>query len=212
MTATGNGLTFAGDLIRRVVSINIDAEVEFPEERVFKVDALDIAREQRVEFVVAGLTILRAYAISGAKKEPKIGSFERWSDRVRSALVWVGMSDPYANVSRVREDDPERVRLDGILSVMEKQTVWSVADVAVKLSEELLKAKDQRPFSDAFVDFIDRAGSLATVKLGTYLHHRRDRVVKGRKLVKAGADSHSKTVRWKVEVLKEPAGGAGGSG
>src|SRR5258708_20051986 len=35
------------------------------------------------------------------------GSFEKWSHRIRSALVWIGCPDPCETVLKVRAEDPK---------------------------------------------------------------------------------------------------------
>ncbi|WP_157179738.1 CHC2 zinc finger domain-containing protein [Rhizobium sp. CF142] len=103
LCATGNGLRFAGDLTRRVVLINLDAGVERPEERVFESDVIEDTRRQRVEIVTSALTLLRAFVANEADKvSPALGSFEQWSNLVRSALVWLGLPDPLGNAARIR--------------------------------------------------------------------------------------------------------------
>src|SRR5262249_42722346 len=46
--------------------------------------------------VSAALTLLRAYWEAGLPPQPlePYGSFEEWSDLIRSALVWAGAADP----------------------------------------------------------------------------------------------------------------------
>ncbi len=64
---TGNGLVFRGDLGRRVIPIDLEARVEFPEDRsgFQHVDLKAYVRERRPELVRAALTVLRAYHIAG---------------------------------------------------------------------------------------------------------------------------------------------------
>jgi hypothetical protein len=50
--ATGNNLTFRGDITRRVVVCRLDARQERPDERQFSFDPGEVARQQRGELVV----------------------------------------------------------------------------------------------------------------------------------------------------------------
>ena len=43
------------------------------------------------------------------------GGFEEWSQRIPEPLLWPGQADPCVTVSKVRENDPERDRLQTIL-------------------------------------------------------------------------------------------------
>ncbi|MDR1922242.1 MAG: hypothetical protein LBS31_10955 [Candidatus Adiutrix sp.] len=104
--ATGNNLTIAGDLTTRALLIlttralliQIDAEMEKPEERHFEIDLTRWIPENRARLVTAGLTILRAYHLAGRPKPDwkEFGRFEDWSNLVRGALVWLDTEDPLA--------------------------------------------------------------------------------------------------------------------
>jgi hypothetical protein len=116
--ATGNNLTIAGDMCRRVLICRIDAEDERPHTRKFTFNPRQMVREQRAELVVAGLTILRAY-IAAEKplkgRLPTMGSFEEWS-LIREALVWAGASDPYETSQEALEQDPRKSELVELLA------------------------------------------------------------------------------------------------
>jgi len=93
--ATGNNLTFSGDVIRRTLMCTMDAGCERPELRDFKTDAASEARERRGELVVAALTVLRAWHVADERLNlPAFGGFEDWSYRVREALIWLDRTDP----------------------------------------------------------------------------------------------------------------------
>jgi hypothetical protein len=117
--ATGNNLTVAGDLTRRVLMSTLDAGVERPETRTFDVDVLALARAERPHLVAAGLTILRAWHNTeqkeeGAKLDP-FGGFDDWSQRIRQALVWLDQADPCETIVKVRKGDPERLALYAVM-------------------------------------------------------------------------------------------------
>jgi len=93
MFATGNNLVVIGDMTRRTLVCSLDAGVERPENRTFKApDPIDVVRGDRAKYVVAALTVLRAYHVAGRPEQGTIplGSFEVWSRRVRDALIWLG--------------------------------------------------------------------------------------------------------------------------
>lgn len=102
--ATGNNIQFDGDTLRRTCHIRLVAREERPEEREGwkHPRLLEWVRDNRKRLVVAALTMLRAYAVAG-RPDMKLkpwGSFEGWSDVVRSAVVWCGLEDP----GRTREE------------------------------------------------------------------------------------------------------------
>lgn len=113
--------------------IRLDAGVERPEERSFDFDPRASARRDRAKLVVAALTILRVFVVSGASSvRPTLGGFAEWSDLVRSAIVWLGLPDPLANADRVRTDDPERERNSAVLSAL-PSTPWTAQEIARRI-------------------------------------------------------------------------------
>jgi len=120
--ATGINVVVAHDMSRRVVRAYIDGGVANPETRSFPFDPVQVARERRVELVVAALTVLRAYVHAGRpcdKELPVFASFEDWN-LVRGALKWLGRGDPYYTHVEVRKRDPRRNELLEILRAWSK--------------------------------------------------------------------------------------------
>ena len=115
--ATGNNIRFVGDITTRVVLCDLDPTVERPEERVYQVNLHKYVPEHRAELVVAGLTVLRAFHVAGLPSQGLrvFGRFEEWSDRVRSALVWLGLADPCLGRARIHEYDPVGRQLKAFL-------------------------------------------------------------------------------------------------
>jgi putative DNA primase/helicase len=66
MYATGNNITFTGDMVRRGLVCNLETLDERPELRKFSCDTLRQAAANRGTYVAAGLTIMRAYLAAGA--------------------------------------------------------------------------------------------------------------------------------------------------
>lgn len=200
--ATGNGLRFAGDLTRRVVLISLDPGTERPEERIFPRDAVAVARQERVKLVTAGLTILRAFVAAGRPAvKPALGSFEAWSDLVRSALVWLGEADPLANAGRVRDDDPERERTAGILHALPRGQ-WTTSEIA-----EMIHSDAQRPFNgrqhaalaEALGEFIGHGDKLDVQGFGRFLRKQRDRIIDDMRITKQG--ERHKVALWQVQTM-----------
>lgn len=196
--STGNGLRFAGDLTRRVVLVSLDPGTERPEERVFNRDAVDVARHGRVKLVCAGLTLLRAFVVSGAPAiKPALGSFEMWSDLVRSALVWLGEADPLANAERVRDADPEREQTLSVLLAL-PEGEFKVADIAAMLHEDQGRShvKIHAELADALAAFCER-GALSVKRLGNFLSKHQGRILDGMKVEFVKRDRRGVAV-WRV--------------
>ena len=96
--ANGNNLEISNDLTRRTLLCQMDAGVERPELRRFKSNVLEVARDKRGALVAAILTILRAWhhGANAIGVEP-LGSFEDWSFRIRSPILWLDYEDPCAS-------------------------------------------------------------------------------------------------------------------
>ena len=102
--ATGNNVVLAGDTPRRCLHVRLDSPEERPERRTkFRHrHLLAWVRRHRGRILPAALTLLRAYVKAGRPDQglPGWGSYESWSDLVRSAIVWLELPDP----AETRED------------------------------------------------------------------------------------------------------------
>lgn len=109
--ASGNNVTFCGDMIARVLAPRLESPLENPE-LVSLRNLRAYALENRASLVSDALTILRAYVVSG---RPDVGirwgGFEAWAALVPSALVWAGAPNPMGarrGTGGDSEDDPVR--------------------------------------------------------------------------------------------------------
>ena len=106
---TGNALAITEDLVRRFIVFRLDAHIENPESRSFKTDPLDEAKERRVEFLNAALTIFRWGRLNPDLRSGKpLGSFEPWCRWVRDPLLALGCTDPVDRIREGRDNDPGR--------------------------------------------------------------------------------------------------------
>jgi hypothetical protein len=118
--ATGNNVGLRGDVLRRVVPCRLEAKDEHPEERTdftIKGDLLHHVRRLRPELVAAALTLLRAHALAGRPDSglAPLGSFEAWSDVVRSCVHWATGLDPCATRAELRANDPDTIARAALL-------------------------------------------------------------------------------------------------
>lgn len=117
---TGNNIVIVGDLVRRQITTSIDPRMTRPELRKFNFKPVEKVLADRGKYIAACLTICRAYFVAGRPdKAPALASFEEWSDVVRSALKWLGKTDPIQSMEVARENDPELGALRDVV------TVWS---------------------------------------------------------------------------------------
>jgi|GEM_PF-6635589 len=107
---SGNNINPIADTVRRVIPIRLYSREENPSERVYELDVEEWAKRSRCELFVAALTIIAAYIQAG--KPPvgikPMGSFQAWSDLIRSALIWAGEPDPRTAQREFNEEDADR--------------------------------------------------------------------------------------------------------
>ncbi len=105
--ATANNVNLVGDMARRICLVRLESPCERPEERNdLKIQNLrEWALHNRGRLLTAAATILKAFYEAGCPDQqlPAWGSFEGWSRIVRNALVWAGLSDPWAGRKELRE-------------------------------------------------------------------------------------------------------------
>jgi putative DNA primase/helicase len=116
--ATGNNVTLVGDMIRRGLIANLDPQVERPELRTFEFDPIERVLADRGAYIGAAITIARAYLAAGCPNVcGPLGSYGGWSRIVRSPLIWLGEQDPIVSMEQVREEDPDRRALHGLIEL-----------------------------------------------------------------------------------------------
>jgi hypothetical protein len=120
LLCNGNNLTFEGDLPSRAIISRMDAGMEHPERRKFKLDLLTFIPEHRGEIVAAALTAMRAFVVAGRPTDFEPSRFKAFDALVRGCLVWSGEPDPMESQAGIEESDPERSDLAAIIDVMRK--------------------------------------------------------------------------------------------
>ncbi|MBR1200023.1 bifunctional DNA primase/polymerase [Bradyrhizobium sp. AUGA SZCCT0158] len=195
MLASGNNLTFKGDMTTRSLLCRMDAKMEKPETRRFKIDLKTWVPKHRVALVVAGLTVLRAFVVAGRPGLDKLtpfGRFEDWSNLVRGALVWLGEPDPCKTRSFIATDDPEQNDLGQLMAAIRDN-----AGGEEHTASELIKMGEDTSDS-VLTDAIENAVRRPTPKtFGQYLHARNGKILEGLRLM-GRYDTHLKT--WKYQV------------
>ena len=197
--ATGNNLRVDGDMSRRTLISSLDAGCENPELRVFEFDPLERAKSNRSALVSAGLTILRAYHVAGrpAPAFPSLGSFNQWSDWIRSALIWCGEADPCDTMEKVRQTDPKRDALGAALAL------WNAAvgqrRVSVKECISAASSCAHADFRDALLMVAGDGSDINPLRLGKWLSKHAGRPINGLKFVPDGILAGSQ--QWRVSQV-----------
>jgi putative DNA primase/helicase len=141
--ATGNNLTFLGDLTSRVLLVRLDAGVERPEERTFGRDAREHVLRHRAEAVRAVLTIAKAYIDAGSPMPEGVSRtrFGLWDRMVRFPLIWAGQADPLGPSRNLRDEDHEQASIMALLEAWHAE----LGDQAVTASQLWQLASEREP-------------------------------------------------------------------
>jgi len=214
---TGNNLTLAGDLPRRVLKCRIDPSTERPYARRFELDPLQYTLQNRQAMVAAALTIGRGWLQSddhrnGVTAPGSMASFERWDSMVRQPIAWLnrvvlpeGFGDVMEAVDMTQSNDPEREALGELLRALLGRfggRPFKAADVMQAMREESGPyGPPDGGLSDVVCDVVGREVRSARA-LGRVFLNRKGRIVDGLSLVGV-EDRHTKSKRWAVKVMQE---------
>jgi hypothetical protein len=185
--ASGNNLTFAGDVARRAVVCRLDAQMERPDTREFRFDVHTEVLANRPSLVVAGLTILRAYVVAGRPERlTPMGSFSDW-ELIRGALVWLGMADPASTRAAILDADPRKNELLEVMDLWDAIVKGAIEVAEIDRTAQLFdKTKDDDgpigavALRDKLVEVACRGGKWSGKSVGWWLRRHKDRVVGGR--------------------------------
>ena len=189
--ANGNNLTVGADAVRRVIQIALDANIENPETRTFARNPVAEVLADRGRYVGAVLTIARAYRVASMPdRQPPRPSFERWSDIVRSPLVWLGWPDPVLSVEQVRAEDPVRTRRAAVFSAWVSELLVGIgyqSGELVRLAEATENGERARPaLWDALLAVArPKSGyqTIDTLRLSHWLRKNTNGIAGGHKLL-----------------------------
>ncbi len=218
---TGNNLTLAGDMPRRVLKCRLDAQIANPATRKFDSNPLEYIRQNRQQLVQAGLILIRAYLESpeckagGAVKGESTASFEDWDYMVRQTVAWVadgiGMfeyKDPALALKEAVATDPELETLIEALEGIEKlmSNEWfETRELFKKLDSTAVMFEGYRHTdSGASADLrelledLTGANKITSRGLGRVLSYRVDRIAGGLKLAKR---TGGRVVRFRIEKV-----------
>lgn len=208
--ATGNHMGFRGDLARRVVPIDLLPDTENPEERTgfAHPHLLRYIEHQRPQLVVAGLTLLRAYCVAGRPTQPlpTYGSFEAWSDLIRSALVWCGCADPcLGRVGLEASSDEAYDALGELLDAWHDcygsdPTTLKTVFRHLQLYEQESTYQRLAEAIDAFGNTAEKNGKVSAVSLGKKLKKAEKRIINHKRFEKQ-SDRGKDGFNWSIRVF-----------
>ena len=212
-TANGNNLRLLGDMIRRSLMSKLDPRCERPELREFDFDPIVECKARRGEFVVAALTILRAYRVAGRPKQgrPDLMGFQEWSRTVRDALLWLGEADACETQEGIRALDP---RLDALTTVISQWKLWfgskrvtgrEIVSAAIEQTPPQAGVRPEfvRPdLREALLAVAEQGGTISNRRLGNWIAGNADRLVQGCRIVRDGMASGG-IQYWRLQLSEE---------
>jgi hypothetical protein len=209
--ATGNNVCLRADTSRRAAHVRLESQVENPEERSgFRhQDLKKYVLRERPNLLAAALTILRGYCAAGRPNQQLTpwGSFEGWSDLVRSTVVWAGQPDPGETRQELRkESDTEAGALPALFAGLEhldpEGRGLTVSEIVayVESAENNQAAGPVRGLKEALILLCPsgRKDFPSAKSIGMKFHHLRGRVVCGRCLRRA---EDRNTALWSVQRI-----------
>ncbi|MCU1391091.1 MAG: hypothetical protein JWL72_4429 [Ilumatobacteraceae bacterium] len=193
--ATGNNVTIGGDLLRRLLWINIDPKRPNPELRTdFAIPNLPgWVRQRRGELLAALLTVLRAWVLAEQPRGPVVRSddYADWTRATQGILMVGGWLGTVGDVETVQKDsnDEETEWATFLAAVWDKfgGEPWTVRQMLDSVSSE---------FADENVLPADMNPN-STRSAGMWLKNRKGRWAGGYVLNPAPKTSDS-TAQWKV--------------
>lgn len=107
--ATGNNISFVGDMVRRVLPVRLMSQHERPEDRTdfAQSDLLGYVTAIRAGLVVRVIRVMQAYLQAGRPSVPggQWGGFSQWYDIIRGCVVWLGLDDPMTTRATALDSD-----------------------------------------------------------------------------------------------------------
>ena len=198
---TGNNLTIGGDLCRRVLKCDLDAEDETPWRRHFSFDPAAYCLEHRPEMVMAALTLLKGGIQHGPTLTDNTGSFSEWDHTIRKTICWLrdneflDVDDPAKAIDNAFDLDPETAKLSALLYAWRE---YFTAPVTVGHAMSLARQDGHGILFDALFEIGGEGrDSLNARRIGRWIDAHARRIVDGLFFVNDGRLNNVKT--WTVK-------------
>lgn len=108
---------------------------------------------------------------------------------MRSPLVWLGKADPVKSMDKLRTEDPERIDMAELFSLVGR--IFGL-DEPFKARDLVNRADEIEHTSlrDILMRITDSRGAVSVKSLGKWLTGRKGQIVNGRRIVKYSASAH----------------------
>lgn len=122
LTFTGNNVSLANDLVRRILSIRLTADRERPEERIYEHnDILQRCLNVRADVIYACLQVIGDYVKAGSPEDLKrhgSSGFPQWDKMVRFPILRATGVDVWDSMTRNREESTENRSMVGVVNCL----------------------------------------------------------------------------------------------
>ena len=195
---SGNNVGPTRDLLRRVLTINIDQRSASPATRFYSGNPVEDIREDRGRYVAAVLTIILAWKAAGSPRadvENIVTYGGAWADFCRHPLIWLGLPDPATALLEQVKHDPDA---DALLALMtEWHRVFGSSPTTVrKVIAKTFGFGTEEALRDAICEFpVEDRGSINASKFGWILKKNVNRIIGNYSFQQSTADGR---VAWMV--------------
>lgn len=195
LIATGNKLTFAGDMAEdRALIVNLRPNKPLAQRRFSHMPLSQYVMDNRPQIVVDLLTILRAYHLADDKQPGSQFRFASFRAKIADAVVWLGLPDPIQSTQRVKDEDPISE------SQREVMTAWVAhfGDKVVTVANAIENGDVLKAIADARGMDPHRVSKEVA---GLYLKGMIDVTLSGYRM-KRIRDEHTKSSRYQAVMLE----------
>ncbi len=197
---SGNNVGPIRDLLRRVLTIHIDARCANPAMLTYKKQPAEMVRKNRGQYVAAVLTIILAWRVAGS---PRVGAGHivtyggAWSDYCRYPLTWLGLPDPVTSLLEQIKTDPDAEALGNLMNAWLAE--FGSAITPIRKVVERATATTSNDLLDAIREFpIEERGVMNNSKFGWLLKKNANRIVAGYAFHRTTGDGR---VAWQVVAV-----------
>lgn len=196
--SSGNNVGPVRDLLRRVITINIDHRCATPATKSYTGSPVEAVRKDRGRYVAAVLTIILAWKAAGSPRAnvENIATYGgAWADYCRHPLIWLGLDDPATALLDQIKHDPDADALLALMTAWYRQFGSSPTTVRKVISSTFDIGCDD-VLRDAICDFpVEERGHINPSKFGWILKKNMNRIVGDFKFQQSTADGR---VAWMV--------------
>ena len=199
--SSGNNVGPVRDLLRRVITINIDHRCATPATKSYKGSPVEAVRKDRGRYVAAVLTIILAWKAAGSPRTnvENIATYGgAWADYCRHPLIWLGLADPATALLEQIKHDPDADALLALMKAWHKR-FGSTPTTVRKVIRETFELMGDDALRDAICEFpVEERGSINPSKFGWILKKNVNRIVGDYTFQQSTADGR---VAWVVTKI-----------